>query len=931
VKPRIPSAANNAPENTSARDSDRTARENAGDDSPETEDTKNLLRRGVHHVRRGLNRAGVPQIAGHATRISRHGWRRISTAVASANSGGRLSRPVSAMWGRVARRTADGNAPAGDNPHGHRNRRLAFDFAVGTAVIAIFFVVHHQFYLRSHRPRVVDLLASNTEVAADPAAGEPRPETPPHHRRRTHRSEQPPNTTDVRPNDAHRDAVAVADHPTNSDGGAEFGGHADISHRADHPVQPPPTVQVQSPPLESQPHDAKQAADASLDSLLAAPVNSGSARPGDAAAPIAQTEPAPSHDLDKPARPHGTDDPLLVDSRDAGSSLPPKHEPLKPSASAAPLGDDFAAPEAAKPHEHHEHKDHGPKDPPKDDFSMPAPAASDPVGPPKDEEHHHKHHRDDHGAADQTPGANLPADLLAPKLDAKLPDAGPSIGLDNSNPLNSNSEPKPTSPSAPIANDPLLDSGPKLDGGPKLDTAPKLDAAPKDPPAAAPSKPSGDKLEPSKPDHADDGLPVLSVPSPHHADAKSTDDLPARTANANDATIGGSAADSGKSVPKPAETKAPPAGDSSLDELLNSKAPSSAGSTTPATSAPPAGATTPESKPSIPAASPAPANDPKADPFHTDAAPKLDAAPKTDAPLKADLPPKTDTPPKQAEPSLPDNGLPAPKPSAEPLHSAADDESMPSVAVAHHQIEKNELGGSVRYRIVVRNNGKKAVKAFDVDEAVPAEHTVQVTDPPAETRDRDLHWTLRDVAPGEERTIVVTLAPPVRPAERQPVAEPTIAAQPSPTAATVPIEARAESSQVKLELILPTDVHAGESCRIGFRATNLGGQTTDLKLNLDLPEQLHYARGQQLQYKIGALGDHESREDYLTATASGTGQAELRAQLLQAGHSLATAKGTCHVAPAGAPHRGVQQTGAWTAHPGGQTRTADASDCLCWP
>ncbi len=136
---------------------------------------------------------------------------------------------------------------------------------------------------------------------------------------------------------------------------------------------------------------------------------------------------------------------------------------------------------------------------------------------------------------------------------------------------------------------------------------------------------------------------------------------------------------------------------------------------------------------------------------------------------------------------------------------------------------------------------------------------------------------------------------------------------------------------MKLELILPVEVHAGESCRIGFRATNLGAKTTDLKLNLDLPDQLRYERGQQLQYKIGALGDHEAREDYLTATAAGTGQVELRAQILQSGHSVATAKGTCRIAPAGAAHRGIQQTGAWTPAPGATPRTADAADCLCWP
>jgi hypothetical protein len=751
VKPRP--AANNGPENSSASESARSSMEAADDDSTQTEDSSNLLRRGAHHVRRGLNRAGVPQIAGHAARLGGHGWRRISTAVASANSGGRFSRPASAIWGRVARRPGNANAPAGDNPHQHRNRRLAFDFAVGTAVVAIFFVVHHQFYLRSHGPRVATLLASRSDVASDRPAEDPRPATVTHHRRRSHKSAPPANDAQARPLDTHAgDSVALADSHRgsdshrNSDGGAEFGDAADVGHRADHPVHPPVDVHVTSAPLDSQPHDSKRTADAALDSLLSAPVNSGPPRGGDLAAPMAQTEPPPSHDLDKPAHSRASDDPLLVDSREPGdSSASHKHEHLKPAAAAGPVIDEFAAPEIAKPHEHHEHKDHGPKDGgPKDDFSLPAPVSSEPVdsqaikvdSPPIRDDEHHKHHHADHRPGDPPSGGDLPApsanqdaDLLAPKLDAPLPDAGHS----NSDPVNSSSAPKPgPGPSSASASDPLLDIDAKHDSPPK-------DARP-------PVKSSGDTLEP-KADHRDDGLPVLSVPSPHHGEANSHDDLvpPTRTANANDASIGGSAAS------KPPETK-PPANDPTLDDLLNSKPPASSGAN-PKTSGPSPASAAPEPKPSASVPVPPP-SDAKGDPFHTEPAPHGDAAPKTDTPPKLDTAPKLeaapkiDTPPKQAEPALPEISAPLPKPSGEPPHSAADDESMPSVAVAHHQIEKDEAGGSVRYKIVVRNNGKKVVKTFEVEEAVPAEHTVQVTDPPAETRDRDLHWTLHDVAQG---------------------------------------------------------------------------------------------------------------------------------------------------------------------------------------
>ncbi len=642
------------------------------------------------------------------------------------------------------------------------------------------------------------------------------------------------------------------------------------------------------PAHDAPPHDSKAAADAALDNLLSTPIVSGPPHGHDAAAPIGQSEPSPSHDLDKPAHPHHADDPLLVDSREPGDSAGHHHDhPKKTVDVGAPLPDDFAAPVPAKPEEHHhdlkENEHAGPKDPPKDDFAMPAPTSAAPldVPPPKerDDVHHHPHHPADHGPADSpfggepSPSPGKDADGLPPKLDAPIPDAGhgPKPGAEHSDHSHHD--------------DPLLDVGPKLDG----------------PPKDVPHKSNEEKIEISKHDHPDDGLPVLSVPSPHKPEAKLNDDPPrsdapkmddlgppARTANASDATPGGGLGDNGvpsgnNLPPKPPESKAPTGNGGSLDELLNSKVP-----TSPSPSAAPA------TKPVPPTS---PAATPKDDPFHTESAP-----------------------PKQAEPAP--TKIVAP-PAAEPAHPIETEDALPSVAVAHHQIEKDETGASVHYKIVVRNNGKKAVKSFEVDEAVPADYTVQVTDPPAETRAQDLHWTLHDVAPGEERTIVVTLAPPIRPVET------LVAAQPVPIAAATRPPATSDAPQLKLELITPVEVHAGETCRIGFRATNLGGQTTDLKVNLDLPQQLHYARGQQLQYKITALGDHEAREDYLTATATGTGQVELRAELLHAGHSIAIAKGTCHVAPAGAAKGGIQQTGARA--PSGPTRTANGSDCLCWP
>jgi hypothetical protein len=699
--------------------------------------------------------------------------------------------------------------------------------------------------------------------------------------------------------EVHKDSEVVGD----------LGDRPDAGKHGDRSVAPPPDAEVKSPPQRTE-HIASKAADAELDSLLSTPV--GSSAPHDNAphAPIAQSEPEPTH-VDKPVHPPTTDDPLVVDAKTPGETLdPPSHEHHHhPKSTNAHPADDFKSPEVVPP----------PASAtigagPKDEFAAPinSPAPADSL-PTNDDAHHHHHHKDhpaDHGPSDQTSSPDLATppvdrDPPAPKLDAPPMDSAP-----------------PKSSSGPTdagkAGDPLLDVGPKLDG----------------PAKDAPT----DKPDTKQPEHAPEpALPVLSVPSPVKSDANSPDlapkadekkfeDLPAptRTANAGDSAIGGSVVDkqppmkaADKAPEKPVGDKPSAANDAALDDLLNSKTPGTPSGATPPAHDPSATEPGPAAPPTHAASGPPPeqkstppaAADSKADPFRNEPA----------QPNRA---------PKQVEP-LPAENNP-PKASPEPPHAAIEDDSLGNVSVAHHVPDKNDPSGSVRYKIVVRNNGKKLVKVFDVDEAIPAEHTVQVTDPAAEKRDESLHWTLRDVAPGEERTIVVTLAAPPRPPERHPATEPS-PVEMQPIAAAAPhVESKSESPRLRLELITPVEVHAGESCRIGFRATNLGGATTDLNVNLDLPQQLRYKRGQQLVYKIGALGDHEAREDYLTATATGTGQVELRGEILHAGQSIATAKGTCRVAPASASSGTVQQTGAWAPHAGGGA-THPPDDCLCWP
>ena len=169
--------------------------------------------------------------------------------------------------------------------------------------------------------------------------------------------------------------------------------------------------------------------------------------------------------------------------------------------------------------------------------------------------------------------------------------------------------------------------------------------------------------------------------------------------------------------------------------------------------------------------------------------------------------------------------------------------------------EKAEEGNSLTYKIVVRNNGSKPVKLVEVDEAVPPDYAVQATVPSALNHDQTLHWSLEDLGPHEERTIAITLAATAPP-------QPIIRTAAIPKADRIEEggdktakadEAAAGQPHMELELIAPATLRTGESCRIGFRATNLGPKVAGMKLDLDLPEQLHFQRGQKLQYKVGDL------------------------------------------------------------------------------
>jgi hypothetical protein len=305
---------------------------------------------------------------------------------------------------------------------------------------------------------------------------------------------------------------------------------------------------------------------------------------------------------------------------------------------------------------------------------------------------------------------------------------------------------------------------------------------------------------------------------------------------------------------------------------------------------------------------------------------------------------------KQPEPSQPE------RPAAAPRRSPAlldDDRHPPKFepppthslpAVPDHEVAGANVsfircgaqpvdgGQAVAHKTVVRNNGETTVKVIEVEEAVPAEHALQSTDPPAQAREGVLRWRLENLAPREERTLVMTVAPRLRPAAIHASDQAPSAPRPLPSPVDSPPAARNVSAsdtptpEVQLQLIGPSTVVAGQACRIGFRATNPGGDAANLKLHLDLPDGLQFARGRRLEYKIGRLAHNESREDYLTAAATTSGTVEIRACLIDdRGARGAETSLRCHVRP---PEGGPSPRGVVTPVGG---EVVPQAPCLCWP
>jgi Domain of unknown function DUF11 len=1006
-----------------------------------------LLGRGAHHVRHGIHRIGKHRaVQGVARAIGNRWWPNAGRGEGVVGGERRWKLPFS-----VARRGAAAGAEGGTVAavRSHGAPRLAWDFAVVTAAVAILLVLHHQFK-RPHRS-----LGHRSVLAA---AVEPRTDSASTTSsfKRHHDKEH----ADKEHTDGGHDLVAVADRPS------DLSATSRDTTQNDPPATPPAQSEPGSNSSDFGSGDAKQG-DAKLivekhdDVPTPGAVNpAASAHSDPGQSTLTDIGPAQTREASKPATvadavaPSLADPPLIADSPatptkprhhhhstdanaaasldgsmpnlDAPSSGPADSTPKTVSASPDLSTEAKKNPDSAHPP--------GPNLGGLNDASTPKsadhpPAQTMPVAagdsaPPNGISQTPKVDTDIFGALQDSPSEKH--DSKGPDLGATSPvdkpvDGAPHKRHRRSAPSTTEGpapEPIRTADQNPL-NDPLVDSKPKMpDPGKPVDPKPaeKLDVSapphehelkgpdaglnpPGDqPPVGEPPKHRRHRKPPTPeggtpdPLHANDPVPsggpvpdtkphepdrIAPVPTPNPAtpvsspEPKKTDDWSAPSPSSN-----GPPAKNAPEEPKAdhGSDKPTPAAEHDLLGTLKDdhaekhepapKGPDS-GIATPGADSPSPGAEppkhrrrkkSPEAESPVPAPAPASVPSPSIEPSPVPkaaetAAPILSDAPKTET--KPSEPPPKET--KSAEP--PGFGGPAPignapplkpepKPEAQPTPSSppakmpaiggalpASADEQANVSFSRSLPEKAESGNLLTYKIVVRNNGAKLLKLVDIDEAVPADHTVHTTEPAAEVHDQTLHWAVRDLAPHEATTISITLAaPPAQPIVPA-VAPPKPERPEEDQFKTSKADETAGSPHLELELIAPTALRTGESCRVGFRATNLGSKTAGLKLNLDLPSQLHFGRGQKLQYKVGELDGHESREDYLTAVASAPGLVEIHGSILLDGRTVASAKAVCRIegAPASKQAALPRRDRFVVPASASESQTASAAPCNCGP
>ncbi len=204
--------------------------------------------------------------------------------------------------------------------------------------------------------------------------------------------------------------------------------------------------------------------------------------------------------------------------------------------------------------------------------------------------------------------------------------------------------------------------------------------------------------------------------------------------------------------------------------------------------------------------------------------------------------------------------------SQEVVVSAASASDVPMVSLRWRKNEEINVGQECKCGLIVKNTGRLAAKDIVVEAYFPRSVRLIDADPfPNESKDH-LVWVFEHLAPGQEKTIEITMIP----GRRGELA----------TSATVRFTGVAsavltvDEPQLRLAISGSKDVMVGESLTQVITVSNPGtGIAHDVVVHAKIPEGLEHSRGKTVEMGIGSLGAGESRELRLPLSAVNGGDA----------------------------------------------------------
>lgn len=197
------------------------------------------------------------------------------------------------------------------------------------------------------------------------------------------------------------------------------------------------------------------------------------------------------------------------------------------------------------------------------------------------------------------------------------------------------------------------------------------------------------------------------------------------------------------------------------------------------------------------------------------------------------------------------------KPGSQNLEGA----QTPSLVIEKFAPREVQIGKVARFEIRLRNAGAMVAHDVEIHDEIPHGTRLVSSQPSATVGPRgELLWRLGDLQPGQQQLVEIDLLPT---AEGELGSVATVR-----FAAAAACRAIATRPELKLELLAPATVMAGEEALLTIRVSNPGtGAATGIMLSEQVPPNLEHPAGAELEYEVGDLEPGDSRELQLSLRA----------------------------------------------------------------